>query len=286
MMCASEEEFSFVACNSCGLIYLNPRVPAGELGKYYTDSYLPYRGEKAWGKYSELVKTGQKRVDQRRVNVVKEAYSGINADTHVLDVGCGKPTFLKALQSVTGCRVTGIDFTSKGWENTNEFEKIELIEGELGQVSLQKEPDVVTLWHYLEHDYYPARTLQHLRTLVKPEARLIIEVPNYQSITRKWQGKTWAGYHTPRHTAIYTPTTLTMLLNNNGWKVRQMYSYGTLDAYPLWWMGKQEKKRIDWTESMERRFIPFVWGNIVYSPLFALQKYLSLGIQLAIAEPA
>ncbi|MBT8403071.1 MAG: hypothetical protein KJP18_04370, partial [Gemmatimonadetes bacterium] len=39
MMDASAQRFRFSRCRACGLVYLDPRVPAGDLGRYYTDAY-------------------------------------------------------------------------------------------------------------------------------------------------------------------------------------------------------------------------------------------------------
>mgnify|MGYP000663107435 CR=1 FL=1 len=43
-----------------------------ELEQYYTESYLPYRGASAWGKYSSFVANSQKKTDSNRVNFVKK----------------------------------------------------------------------------------------------------------------------------------------------------------------------------------------------------------------------
>ena len=37
----SPAKYNFDRCNSCGLVFLNPRVDETELGQFYTASYLP-----------------------------------------------------------------------------------------------------------------------------------------------------------------------------------------------------------------------------------------------------
>ena len=54
-----QSKFNFDCCNDCGLVFLNPRIPEAELGKFYTSAYLPYRVEEAWGKYASFVKKDQ-----------------------------------------------------------------------------------------------------------------------------------------------------------------------------------------------------------------------------------
>ncbi len=87
MMHPSQEEFNFDQCQNCGLVFLNPRVPEKNLGDYYTDYYLPYRGDDAWGKYAKFVASSQHTVDGKRVATVKK-YARNIANATVLDVGC------------------------------------------------------------------------------------------------------------------------------------------------------------------------------------------------------
>ena len=57
----NNEEFNFRLCDNCETVFLANPVPAHELERYYSDSYLPYRGASAWGKYAFLVEQHQKK---------------------------------------------------------------------------------------------------------------------------------------------------------------------------------------------------------------------------------
>ena len=56
MMGKDEFLWKFNECLHCKMVYLAPRVKSSDLGDYYTEDYLPYRGAQAWGKYAHLVK--------------------------------------------------------------------------------------------------------------------------------------------------------------------------------------------------------------------------------------
>jgi len=200
MMHTGIEQHTFEQCHDCKLVMLTPRVPLHELSDYYQSHYLPYRGAAAWGKYAYLVERDQRSIDKQRTATVSR-YGTLTGDSVVLDIGCGKPTFLAALQSRT---------TST--------------------------------------------------------TKLIIEVPDHDGSTRKQYGSHWAGYHTPRHTGLYTVGSLTTLLNRSGWQVHTSYRYGTLDPYTLAWMSRMEQQGIDWSASMESRFWPYVLGMLAYAP--------------------
>ena len=280
------KKFKFDRCGSCGLVMLNPRTPEAELGQFYTAAYLPYRVEEAWGKWAGFVKRDQRRIDRQRVQRVKSHYR-LTPGSRILDVGCGKPTFLAALRDDTPAQLIGLDFSDEGWASEPAaFRGLDLRQGEIADLQNEPPVDVITMWHYLEHDYRPQQHLRQLLAVAKPETRLIIEVPNFDSYTRRKFGEHWAGYHTPRHTALYSPGNLKILLENSGWQVETILTHGTLDPYTLHWMSRMEQHRIDWGSSMEPRFWGYVAGMVRHAPIYSLHKFFSLGFQTAVARPA
>ncbi len=279
------ELFTFVRCGFCGLIQLNPRVKPEYLDMYYSGHYLPFRGPSAWGRYAPLVAMNLAKTDRRRAAIARKA-ALIGPDSRVLDVGCGKPSFLKLLNEKTGCRAKGIDFSDEGWRQEPElYRNLELEVAEFRDLPDDRLFDLITMWHYLEHDYDPRASLEKMRRMTAPRGRLAIEVPNYDSWTRALQGPHWEGYHTPRHTAVYSPVTLRRLLTASGWRVERIYPFGTLDPYPLFWMGRQEKKGIDWSRSMEDKFIGFMAGMLLTAPVFMLKRWIPAGLMTVIARP-
>ena len=281
----SPTKYNFDRCKDCGLVFLNPRMDETELGQFYTASYLPYRVEEAWGKYASFVKKDQEQIDKARVQRLIK-HSRLSAQSRILDIGCGKPTFLSSLRKSTEANLIGLDFSDEGWKNdTDSYRNIDLRTGEIADLSNEKPMDIITMWHYLEHDYQPQQHLKQLLNYSHADTRLIIEVPNFNSYTRKKFGKHWSGYHTPRHTALYSPKNIELMLKNSGWKVDQILTYGTLNPYTLHWMSRMEQKRIDWSTSMEPRFIGYVIGMVLNAPIYLLQKYFSMGFMTIIARP-
>jgi hypothetical protein len=146
-------------------------------------------------------------------------------------------------------------------------------------------PDIITMWHYLEHDYDPVETLKRLKSIAHSQTTLIIEVPNYDSESRKKFGEHWAGFHTPRHTFLFTPETISLALRQSGWKVKNINTFGTLDPYVLYWMSKMEQKEIDWSKSMDSEFFDYVMGMIKFLPKRIRGSKRSLGIMTSVASP-
>jgi hypothetical protein len=68
------------------------------------------------------------------------------------------------------------------------------------------------MWHYLEHDYTPLENLTYLKSIAKPSTTLVIEIPNFDSMSRRKYGENWAGWHTPRHISLFSPNNIELLL--------------------------------------------------------------------------
>lgn len=275
--------FPFASCASCGAVWLAERVPAHQVALWYGKDYLPHRGEEAWGPFAPLVRMGQRGTDRARIRAV-ERMTALTPDTRVLDVGCGRPTFLRALREAYGCRCSGVDLRLEAWRSAPGYEDIDLAEGLLPDVKLGGPFDVLTMWHYLEHDYQPLETLRALREeSAHPDTVLLVEVPRADAPSRRWGGTHWGGLHTPRHTVLYTPTALATLLRRAGWEVLPGDLPGTLDPWILWWLSWRERRGTDWAGSMAGYFPGFLFGRTLLGPVL---RRMGPDILLVAARPS
>jgi SAM-dependent methyltransferase len=287
---ATGESFRFQKCRRCGLVYLSPRPTPAGMARYYPPEYLPFRGAAAWGRWAPLVEGSEARMDRRRAREVTRRV-GLDPSSAVLDVGCGRPTFLRVLSAQTGARCVGVDPSDSGWSDGSGWDGLCLIRGTLedAQDRLREEAEngfhAITLWHALEHEGDPRALLVALRELAAPGALLVIEVPDLDSLSARRHGAHWGGLHTPRHTAAYTPVTLARMLRETGWSVESQHRSGTLDPWALWWLGRQARLGRSLSGSLEGSFVGFVAGKLAASPLTLLQRWIALGVQLAVARP-
>ncbi len=277
------ELYIFNVCTNCEAVFLMNPISNENLVNYYTENYLPYRGSSAWGKYSSFVVNSQKKLDLRRVNFVKNHLKKNTPNLSVLDVGCGNPSFLELLQQNSEVNCIGIDFSDSGWKGKN-YPNIALNKVAIEDYNPTNLFDVITLWHYLEHDYNPHQTIEKLYNCLKTGGKLIIEVPDYKSISAKIQKSYWQGWHSPRHISLVTKKSFLLLFQKEKWQITKHLRYGTLDAFTLWWLGKMEKKGIDWSGKMSNYFWMLVLLKVVSAPIFAFEKLFPFGIQILVVE--
>lgn len=278
----NNERYIFNKCLNCEAVFLTNSVSEEVLKGYYTDNYLPYKGHEAWGKFSTFVERNQRKLDQKRVDFVDNATKN-KSDFNILDIGCGNPSFLELLQKSLHAKCTGIDFSDNGWKDRS-FSDIELIKTAVADFDPPQLFDVITLWHYLEHDYHLKDTVEKLYSCLKPGGKLVIEVPDYKSVSARIQKQFWQGWHSPRHLTLFSKKAFEALFTYDKWKITKHLRYGTLDAFTLWWLGKMEKKQIDWSGSMEKEFWPLVIFKAVSFPFFLFEKIFSIGIQIVVIE--
>jgi SAM-dependent methyltransferase len=279
----NNELYVFNICNICEAVFLINPVAPDSLPHYYTENYLPYKGASAWGKYHSFVINSQKKLDVRRVNFIKKYLKKNDPNLCVLDVGCGNPSFLQLLQQNATVNCTGIDFSDSGWKGKN-YPNLALKKVAIEDFNSTELFDVITLWHYLEHDYNPHQTIEKLYNCLKHGGKIIIEVPDYKSISAKIQKSYWQGWHSPRHISLLTEKSFALLFEKDKWQITKHLRYGTLDAFTLWWLGKMEKKGVDWSGNMANNFWRLVFLKVVTAPIFAFEKLFPLGIQILVVE--
>jgi len=117
-------------------------------------------------------------VARSRFEKIKQLLSSRKA---VLDVGTGGGEFAYLLQSL-GHGVSGIepnrgyaDYSIREYGITTQVGFVQ--EAEFAPESF----DVVTIWHVLEHTEDPGSILALLRSWLKPDGTLVVEVPNVEA---------------------------------------------------------------------------------------------------------
>jgi 2-polyprenyl-3-methyl-5-hydroxy-6-metoxy-1,4-benzoquinol methylase len=276
-----EGYFQYVTCNVCGLAYHNPRIHIHQIKSFYDHEYIAHRKKTNWGLLTPLYERAMNKHDRDKEKLVGE-FVELNADTEVLDVGCAVGTFLLYLKNKHQCKISGIDFK----ENLDYpgFEHIEFYLGLFYEQKIaQQRYDLITMWHFLEHDYDPNQSLQMAHQVLKEDGRLIIEVPRFDSFTYKLFRSRWPGVQAPQHTAMYSKKTLIQMVEKSGFQIVRHLPYGAFPPYFYIFAGTYFKL-FGKGMNLNRAILPYFLGQLLLTPVLLFQKYLNMSMQTVVCK--
>lgn len=147
-----------------------------------------------------------------------------------MDLGCGTGSFLLAMKR-RGFKTFGVDVSKNACEIARK-NGVEVLNGKLDdQIFQARYFDVITLWHVFEHLHNPASTLKEISRILKKDGILVIEVPNIDNFSFSLFKKYYFHLDLPRHLHHWSPKTIEMILNKNGFKVLHQDNFSL--AFPL-----------------------------------------------------
>ena len=274
--------FTFVTCRHCGLHYQNPRLTIDEIKFFYDDEYIAHRKKSDWGVLTGFFNWAMGRHDRQKTEIVRRFVS-LEPGREVLDVGCAVGTFLQHLRSCHGVSTTGVDF--KDLSGSPSLAGVDFRCGLFYEQDFgSKRFDLITMWHFLEHDYDPMRTLRTARDLLGPDGRLIIEVPRLDSTTFRLFGRRWPGLQAPQHTVLFDKRTLLATMDAAGLEVVEYLPYGAFPAFFYFFAGAAftvlRGKGLD----LGKAIYPYFVGQILMSPLLAFEKQLNFAMQTVVCR--
>ena len=213
--------FKLTIWDNCGFVIQNPPLSIDYLNKYYNNNYI----ENNYGNdISTLHKTFEP-VDESRIQylIKNNLLSDLN---YVLEIGPGAGTMMKKLKN-KGINVIGIepDTNAANWLKKNVNDKIyngffdEIYSNNINKWS-KEQFDAVIIFHVLEHIHDPIKFLLKIKKTLKPEGKIIIEVPNIKrpySDTNKWED-----YCDPGHLYYFSFNTLNVILNQSEFEIITM----------------------------------------------------------------
>jgi SAM-dependent methyltransferase len=274
--------FTFVTCSDCGLAYQNPRLKLEFIGAYYDAEYIAHRKKSDWGPLTPLYEWAMGKHDREKLALVRR-HAPLTADSQVLDVGCGAGTFLTRVRKEAGATVSGVDF--KDLTHLPGFDRIGFHHGLFyEQPFTGRRFDLITMWHFLEHDYDPVRTLRHARKLLTNDGRLLIEVPRLDSVSWRLFRERWPGLQAPQHTALYSREKLLALVSTAGLEVVDYLPYGAFPAYFYLFAGAAFKLLRGKGLNLSRAIYPYFLGQLLLSPVLLFEKRLNLAMQTVVCR--
>ncbi len=197
--------FQIVECRNCRLIRLHPQPSPAELRDYYPPDYWFVPETTAAGRLEQAYR---RFVLHDHLRFVERAIRESEEDGLVLDVGCGGGLFLQMLRqraasrngNDAGLRVVGLDFSLEAANVAWRRSGVPAICATLGRAPIAPAScAAIAMFHVLEHLYDPGSYLEAAHHLLKPDGRLIVQVPNAACWQFLMLGERWNGIDAPRH---------------------------------------------------------------------------------------
>jgi SAM-dependent methyltransferase len=202
-----ERRFELRRCLNCGsaITVGDPPAESHDTGAYRAGDPRLY----------SLARPVLEAFDRHRLRLVGEL-AGPTA--RLLDAGAGRGRFVVSARDA-GYDAFGIEPSARGAGAAAAIgapvrrASFETARIEAGSV------DVATVWHVLEHLDDPGAAVATLHGWLRPDAGLLVGVPNLASVQAALGGERWYHLDVPRHRVHFTPTGIRALLQSHGYEV-------------------------------------------------------------------
>ncbi len=275
--------FTFVQCAQCSTAYQSPRLTIEHIKSYYGEGYIAHR-KTSWGALAPFFEYAMGALDRAKLRIVERA-GALTASSSVLDVGCGAGGFLSHVHAQRNAAVAGVDFvdlSSHPGLRDVEFHHGLFYERQLGAGRF----DVVTMWHFLEHDYDPMRSLAYSREVLKPGGHLIVEVPRLDSLSSRLFKDRWPGLQAPQHTVLYDRASFIRAMEQSGFEVVEYLPYGAFPPYFYLFCGVAFTFLGGRGLNLQKGIWAYLAGQILLLPILPFLKHANFAMQTVICRKA
>jgi len=240
--------WTILGCPKCGLIWLNPCPIPEDIGKLYfeyythdTSLYIPIKKPtKSWRKvikdsilssvFGYQTDYANKTVGllTSRIGYLRDFVGGslmwLNGSRpgKLLDIGCGNGRFLVAMREL-GWEVAGVEPDGQAAKVAREQGGFSVYEGVLEDTAFPDDTfDAITMKHVVEHLPDPISTLRECQRILKKGGRLVVTVPNIESLGHRIYREAWRGLEVPRHLFLFSPPTLRACAESLGLQILEL----------------------------------------------------------------
>lgn len=230
---ATDEIFNLFSCRNCGCLFLDPMPGIDKITSFYPKHYW-WPDESGAGCLSKIEGLYRRFVLIDHVRFISHAARTIESrgSPRILDVGCGSGVLLNLLHK-KGFEVSGVDLSIDAAEIVKQNYGLDVAVGSIEDVFFDPGSfDVVVLLHTLEHVPNPRAMLKEVIRILKPSGRLVVQVPNIDSLQFRLFGVRWYGLDVPRHLIDYSQSSILKLLSEVGLNVKRLRHFNLRDNAP------------------------------------------------------
>lgn len=231
-------------CGRCGMVYTNPRPDEASIARFYPEDYSPYQPPRRVR--GGFLRSLRERLGLRGPKTPCDRIP-VRPGGVLMDYGCGSGWFAAQMRE-KGWRALGMDFSSHAAAAARKNFGLDVIHGTLPSPHVPPGSlDVITLRAVLEHVHDPRQLLAAAFDALRPGGWVYISVPNLASWGFRSFGRAWFPLDPPRHLLHFTPDTLRLAVEGEGFAVESVATLGhtkwmglsvdrTRADGPRWWM--------------------------------------------------
>jgi 2-polyprenyl-3-methyl-5-hydroxy-6-metoxy-1,4-benzoquinol methylase len=221
----TNEGFTIVKCENCGLLFVNPRPTITEISKYYKSENYISHSTKQKGLLDKVYAIIRKKNHIKKYKLIKH-YKNIGS---IIDIGCATGEFLDFFKK-KGWDVTGVEPNEDARNFAVNTYNLNIFDEKNINELPEKKYDIVTMWHVLEHVHDINERVFQLNRILKNEGIAVIAVPNTNSDDASFYKTFWAGYDLPRHLYHFSSNTIKDLFEKKGFRFIETKPLG-FDAF-------------------------------------------------------
>ena len=240
------EGFSYVRCNYCNLVQINPQPHESEIQKRYGEDYLNYElgNEEVFLQLQLLALKDAGFYEIEKELLEKEPSDNASADNtsvdnasadnasadnrpKVLDIGSALGTLLAKLRD-NGWHSTGVEISEAQAEYSRSRFKLDIHTLKLSDNNFPDEQfNVILASHLIEHLNDPSAFLGEAFRILSPGGYIFITTPNISGLQAKLFKNKWRSAIFD-HLYLFSKKNLSSLLVKNGFKVERISTWGGL----------------------------------------------------------
>jgi len=212
----TNRRYAIVRCTRCLFVFAEPRPTEQELEAFYSSTYFVRDRPTSLGyaDYRTIAEANARRMWRQ----LRSEVAGTEP-RRLLDVGCATGGFLAEARA-DGWESVGVELSADAVAVARSEFGLDVIHGDLSSPLLEPTSfGLVTMWHVLEHVVDPLASLERARELLAHRGRLLIELPNWNSLGRVLRRSAWSQLKPPEHINFFTPRSLRAAVEKAGMAV-------------------------------------------------------------------
>lgn len=215
------DEYKYVKCRKCSLIYQNPRPKFKALKNRYTEKYFEYELRNQENFFLLMKKS------LNDIKFFEKLASEFKEPRYFLDIGCATGLLLNYVRNF-GFNVKGVEICPQSVMYARKNFKLDVFLGTFEEANFPDEYfDVIHFSHLIEHLPDPSTSLKNIYKKLKKNGYILVTTPRVDSFQRWIFKEKWRSFHRD-HIYIFSKKTLIAIIEKAGFKIKKFISWGGL----------------------------------------------------------